>query len=70
MATWNPRSLPYPLLAPWTDDYGEHVFNVSVPNATLHEDKDLVLTLKYHVTSEALRALIKDEEGISSNSCG
>ena len=21
MATWNDRTLPYPLLAPWTDDY-------------------------------------------------
>jgi len=62
MPAWNPRSLPYPLLASWTDDYVGHVFNVSVPNAILHNGEDINLTLKYHVTSESLLDLIKNEE--------
>lgn len=62
MPTWNPRSLPYPLLAPWTDDYVGHVFNVSVPDAILNNGEQITLTLKYHVTSESLLALIKDEK--------
>ena len=61
MPAWNPRSLPYPLLASWTDDYAGHVFNVSVPSAILHNGEDINLTLKYHVTSESLLALINEE---------
>ena len=58
MTIWNARTLPYPLLAPWTDDYEAADFVVSVPRAILSNGKHINLTVKYNLTSEALRELI------------
>ena len=71
MAIWNDRLLPHPLLAPWTDDYGEEDFVVSVPNAVLNNGKQISLTIKYHLTSPHLRQLIAEglAEYVSLISC-
>ena len=61
MTTWNYRLLPHPLLAPWTDDYGDATFVGTVPHAVLNNGKDINLTIKYHLTSQALRELIAKE---------
>jgi len=58
MPTWNDRTLPHPLLAPWTSDYGDRIFKASVPNAVLNNGKQVTLTIKCHLTSHALRELI------------
>ncbi len=60
MTTWNDRLLPHPLLAPWTDDYPGASFEAQVPHAVINNGKQLNLTIKYHLTSQALRQLIAD----------
>ena len=62
MTTWNDRVLPHPLLAPWTDDYGDTVFKASVPNAVLNNGKRINLTVKCHLTSQALRDSIEKRD--------
>ena len=57
---WNDRLLPHPLLAPWTDDYGDAEFVVNVPHAVLNNGKQINLTIKYHLTSEHLRGVIAE----------
>lgn len=58
MTTWNSRQLPYPLLAPWTDDYGDKEFSAVVPRAVLNDGKEISLTIKYRLTSQYLLDLI------------
>lgn len=58
MTMWNERLLPHPLLAYWTDDYGDATFVVSVPQAVLNSDKQISFSIKYHLTSSSLRELI------------
>ena len=60
MTTWNDRLLPYPLLAPWTNDYGDATFVANVPHVVLNNGKNINLTIKYHNTSQALRDLISE----------
>ena len=55
MTMWNDRVLPHPLLAPWTDDYGDAEFIVTVPHAVLNNGKQINLTIKYHLTSQLLQ---------------
>ena len=58
MASWNDRTLPYPLLAPWTNDYVNAEFTASVPNAVLKNGKHINLTVKFNLTSNLLKQLI------------
>lgn len=60
MTTWNDRLIPYPLLAPWTDDYGDAVFSVTIPHAILNNGENINLTIKYHLTSNTLRELVSN----------
>ena len=60
MTMWNDRHMPYPLLAPWTDDYGDAAFVGHVPHAMLNNGKEISLTIKYHLTSQSLRELISN----------
>ena len=60
MAGWNDRHLPHPVLAPWTNDYGAGSFGAIVPHAVEGNGKRINFTIKYHLTSEALRDLITD----------
>ena len=60
MTTWNDRLLPYPLLAPWTDDYPNAAFTAQVPHAIINNGLQINLTIKYHLTSQYLRALITE----------
>ena len=60
MTTWNNRHLPYPLLAPWTDDYRDGIFSGNVPHVMLNNGKEISLTIKYHLTSQYLKDLIAD----------
>ena len=46
------------MLAPWTDDYPEATFTAQVPHAVINNGKQINLTIKYHLTSQALRELI------------
>lgn len=60
MTVWNDRLLPYPLLAPWTDDYGEAVFLASVPHAVINNGANINVTIKYHSTSQTLQELVSN----------
>ena len=60
MTTWNDRLLPFPLLAPWTDDYPGGTFSAQVPDAVINNGIQINLTVKYHLTSQYLRTLITD----------
>lgn len=60
MTTWNDRLLPFPLLAGWTDDYGEATFRATVPHAILNNGHSITLTIKYHLTSPVLRELVSE----------
>ena len=60
MTTWNDRLLPHPLLAPWTDDYTDAAFTAQVPHAVLNNGEQINLTVKYHLTSSALRQLVSE----------
>ena len=62
MTIWNDRLLPYPLLAPWTDDYGEAVFLASVPHAVINNGVSINVTIKYHLTSPKLQELVANEQ--------
>ena len=62
MPTWNDRILPHPLLAPWTDDYGDATFTASVPDAVLNNGRQISLNVKFHLTSQVLRRLIDKHE--------
>ena len=72
MTTWNDRLLPHPLLAPWTDDFPEASFEAQVPHAVINNGKQLNLTIKYHLTSQSLRALIAEGQAhyLSVVACG
>ena len=59
---WNNRLLPHPLLAPWTNDYGEAEFLATVPHAVLNNGDKINLTIKYHLTSQTLRELVDSEQ--------
>ena len=58
MTMWNDRLLPHPLLAPWTDDYGDATFVATVPHAVENNGRQINLTIKYHLTASPLRELI------------
>ena len=59
MSRWNKRYIPYPLLAPWTNDYDEGVkFGVEIPHSTWDDRNNLNLTIRYELTSEYIRELI------------
>ena len=58
MTMWNDRLLPHPLLAPWTDDYGDAEFVATVPHAVLNNGRQISLTIKYHLTSSYLRQIL------------
>ena len=58
MTTWNSREIPYPLLAPWTEDYGDKEFGVQVPHAVLNNGKEISLTIQYRLTSRYLLELV------------
>ena len=60
MTTWNDRLLPHPLLAPWNDDYTDATFTAQVPHAVLNNGKQINLTVKYHLTSQALCGLVNE----------
>ena len=60
MTTWNPRYLPYPLLAPWNDDYGDSAFSAIVPQAVLSNGTAISFTIKYNLTSQYLQELIAE----------
>ena len=62
MTTWHQRMLPYPLLAPWTEDYERCSFSVDVPEAVLNNGLQVKVDLVFRLYSETLRGLIGNEE--------
>lgn len=64
MTTWNQRMLPYPLLAPWTEDYEHSSFGVVVPEAVLNNGREVRVKLVFRLYSETLRGLIDKEDAV------
>ena len=63
MSTWHGRMFPYPLLAPWTDDYEEpSSFGVEVPEAILNNGRKIKVELAFQLFSVALDRLINSNE--------
>lgn len=59
MSRWNNRYIPYPMLAPWTDDYHEHIeFGAEIPHCTRDNRDNLNLTIRYNLNSDCLKELI------------
>ena len=62
MTTWYQRLLPYPLLAPWTEDYENSSFGVDVPEAVLNNGRQVKVDLVFRLYSDTLRGLIENNE--------
>ena len=62
MTTWHQRMLPYPLLAPWTEDYEDCSFGVNVPEAVLNNGREVRVGLVFRLHSDTLRGLIERDE--------
>lgn len=58
MMRWNSRLFPYPLLARWTDDYGERDFSVKL-TGTLTNKRRINLGIEFQNGSEFLRNLVE-----------
>lgn len=61
MTTWHQRLFPYPLLAPWTQDYVGASFGVDVPEAVLNNGREIKLEVVFRICSDTLSSLIKNE---------
>ena len=55
---------PYPLLAPWTEDYNGSSFSVDVPEAILNNGKELKVSLIFHLKSDTLNELVKSKRAM------
>ena len=62
MTTWHHRLLPYPLLAPWTEDYENSSFGIDVPEAVLNNGCQVKIDLVFRLYSDTLRRLIENDE--------
>ena len=62
MTTWHQRMLPYPLLAPWTEDYEGCAFGVDVPEAVLNNGREVRVGLVFRLGSDTLRSLIERDD--------
>ena len=60
MTTWHQRLLPYPLLAPWTEDYECASFRVDVPEAVLSNGRQVKVTLAFRLYSDTVRSLVEN----------
>ena len=58
MTTWYQRMLPYPLLAPWTDDYGNADFSVDVADAVLNNGRQIRVGIVSRLSSKTLMNLL------------
>ena len=58
MTSWHERLLPYPLLAPWTEDYEDADFGVDVPSAVLSNGRRININLVFRLSSDSLRELV------------
>ena len=61
MTTWHERMLPYPLLAPWTEDYEDSSFSVDVPEAVLNNGRQVKVDLAFRLHSDTLQGLIEND---------
>ena len=59
---WYQRLLPYPLLAPWTEDYEDAAFGVDVPEAVLNNGREIRISLVFRLSSNSLRELVSNEK--------
>ena len=64
MPTWHQRMFPYPLLAPWTEDYKGSSFSVDVPEAILNNGKQLKVSLIFHLESDTLNELVRSKKAM------
>ena len=59
MTNWNQRMLPYPLLAPWSEDYEDADFRIEIPNnPVLNAKSEISLTLRIRNSSPTLIKLV------------
>ena len=61
MMQWNQRLFPYPLLARWTDDYGDKNFRVTL-EGTLSRNGFINLGIRFECESEFLTSLIEQKK--------
>ena len=61
MTTWYQRMMPYPLLAPWTEDYGDATFGVDVPEAVLNNGREIKVSLEFRLSSDTLANLVLND---------
>lgn len=61
MMQWNQRLFPYPLLARWTDDYGDKNFRVTL-EGTLSRNGYINLGIRFECESEFLTGLIEQKK--------
>ena len=52
---------PYPLLAPWTEDYQRSSFTVEVPEAILNNGRELKVELIFRLDSDTLSELMRNK---------
>ena len=64
MTTWHHRMLPYPLLAPWTDDYVDSAFSVDVPTAVLNNGRQIKIDLVFRLSSSTLKEMVDRNEAM------
>ncbi len=57
---WNNRLFPYPLLAGWTDDYGDRNFRVKL-EGTLSAKRKINLGIHFECGSEFLKRLVSEK---------
>ena len=63
MVSWNQRMLPYPLLAPWSEDYADADFGMDIPRKPLlSANSEIRLALRLNNPSPTLRALAADKK--------
>ena len=58
MTMWYQRLLPYPLLAPWTEDYKDAAFGVDVPEAVLNNGRQIKISLLFRLSANSIRDLL------------
>lgn len=63
MINWNQRMLPYPLLAPWSEDYEDADFRIEIPNnPILNAKSEISLTLRVRNSSPTLIKLVNGKK--------
>ena len=58
---WNKRILPYPLLAPWSEDYKDGHFGIDLPGGVVENKRNISIAISVENSSAYLRGLIRKQ---------